>query len=67
MSNNSLKMKSDQFEVVVFHPMKQHFHPQDYSLTLANTTYQPTYKVRNLGAIPDSRFTMEQFGDQVML
>jgi len=60
MSNNSLKMNADKFEFIVFHPKRQQFDPQEYSLTLANTTYQPVLKVRNLGVVQDSQLKMEQ-------
>ena len=60
MDRNMLKLNQDKFEYIVFHPRHRPVDPQDFVITIGDTTFMPSSCVKNLGVNQDECLTMEK-------
>jgi hypothetical protein len=60
MDSNMLKLNQDKFEFIIFHPRHHSIDPNDYSITINDSTFTPSPCVRNLGVNQDECLSMEK-------
>ena len=60
MDSNMLKLSQDKFEFILFHPRHRLIDPQDFAITIGDSTFTPSSCVKNVGVNQDECLTMEK-------